>query len=142
MSAQPKLSRRKVLLTAGVSAGALLTGSFVFRPRRKPVAPPPAPEPPQSEIEKQLRRELPYLKHDDETIRRFAEQWERLTYPASTNLVPAYLLSTDFFLNGEDESRPPIFVAFYDPYVSPCYNPLAQLPAREENAHTPTTDLR
>ena len=38
-----------------------------------------------------------------------------------------YLSSTDFFINDADESRPVRFVALYDPYVSPCYNPFRRL---------------
>lgn len=36
-----------------------------------------------------------------------------------------FLMSTDFFLNGADESRPINYVMFYHPYRSPCWNPLA-----------------
>jgi hypothetical protein len=34
-----------------------------------------------------------------------------------------FLLSTDFFPEA-DESKPLRFVAYYDPYISVCYNPL------------------
>jgi hypothetical protein len=42
-----------------------------------------------------------------------------------------FLLSTDFFLNGADESRPVRYVRFYNPYKSPCWNPLAGMPNEE-----------
>jgi hypothetical protein len=41
------------------------------------------------------------------------------------NWVSAYLLSSDFFLNGADESRIVRYVAFYDP-LRPCQNPFAR----------------
>ncbi|MEO0477467.1 MAG: hypothetical protein AAF085_16105, partial [Planctomycetota bacterium] len=40
-------------------------------------------------------------------------------------LAMRFLMSTDFFLNGADESRPINYVMFYHPYRSPCWNPLA-----------------
>jgi len=36
-----------------------------------------------------------------------------------------FLLSTDFFQTGADERRPAKFLALYDPYVTPCYDPFA-----------------
>ena len=78
-----------------------------------------------------LRVKLPWLNHGEGTLERFAEEYVRW-YPPGTkptagpNLVARYLLSTDFFPGGADESRPLEYVEFYDPYVSPCYNPLVE----------------
>ena len=35
-----------------------------------------------------------------------------------------FLLSTDFFAHGCDESRPLRYATLYDPYRNPCYNPM------------------
>jgi hypothetical protein len=40
-------------------------------------------------------------------------------------LVSTYLLSSDFFWNGSDESRAVNYVAYYDP-SRPCHNPFAR----------------
>ena len=40
-------------------------------------------------------------------------------------LVSTYLLSSDFFWNGSDESRKVSYVAYYDPN-RPCHNPFAR----------------
>jgi hypothetical protein len=40
-------------------------------------------------------------------------------------LVSTYLLSSDFFLNGSDESRTVHYVAYYDS-LRPCQNPFAR----------------
>ena len=40
-------------------------------------------------------------------------------------LVSSYLLSSDFFLQGADESRRVSYVAFFDP-ARPCQNPFAR----------------
>jgi hypothetical protein len=40
-------------------------------------------------------------------------------------LISTYLLSSDFFSNGSDESRKVNYVAFYDP-LRPCNNPFAR----------------
>lgn len=43
------------------------------------------------------------------------------------NVVTKYLLSTDFFLNGADESRNVRYLSFYEPHRAPCRNPFAHL---------------
>jgi hypothetical protein len=40
-------------------------------------------------------------------------------------VVSTYLLSSDFFLNGADESRVVNYIAYYDPLL-PCQNPFAR----------------
>ena len=39
-------------------------------------------------------------------------------------MVQVFLMSTDFFSNGADESKPVRFRRFFHPYLSPCWNPL------------------
>ena len=41
------------------------------------------------------------------------------------HLTTTFLLSTNFFLNGADESMPVHYMMLYHPYASPCWNPLA-----------------
>ena len=61
----------------------------------------------------------------------FVEDYERVHGPYPTNKQPGmteykrFLLSTDFFQNGADESRPLRYVRIFDAYASPCYQPLA-----------------
>ena len=43
--------------------------------------------------------------------------------PLSPDVYTRYLLSTDFFKNGADESRLVSYIGFYDPAVTPCNNP-------------------
>lgn len=43
------------------------------------------------------------------------------------NVVTKYLLSTDFFFHGADESREVKYLSFYDPATAPCRNPFAHL---------------
>jgi hypothetical protein len=50
------------------------------------------------------------------------------------SLVSTYLLSSDFFLNGADESRKINYVAYYDP-MRPCQNPFAR-PAVDARTNT------
>jgi hypothetical protein len=46
-------------------------------------------------------------------------------------IVSLYLLSSDFFANGADETRPVRYVSYYDPMdrVRPCGNPFARPPS-------------
>ena len=41
------------------------------------------------------------------------------------NFTSTYLLSSDFFINGSDESEPVRYLAFYDPLLA-CGNPFAR----------------
>jgi hypothetical protein len=43
------------------------------------------------------------------------------------NMASTYLLSSDFFINGADQSRVVTYIALYDP-MRPCGNPFARLP--------------
>jgi hypothetical protein len=45
-----------------------------------------------------------------------------------SNVVSRYLLSTDFFEHGADESRPVAYVEFHDPYSIACRNPFVPRP--------------
>jgi hypothetical protein len=51
-----------------------------------------------------------------ERLRRFEEA-----------VVTNFLLGTDFFASGADESRPIRYLGYPDPYVRPCGNPLARV---------------
>jgi hypothetical protein len=44
-----------------------------------------------------------------------------------TQLVTLFLMSTDFFPNGEDIAKPVQYLALADPYVAACSNPIAVL---------------
>jgi hypothetical protein len=46
--------------------------------------------------------------------------------PLAPGVYTRYLLSTDFFQHGADESRRIHYVGFFDPSVTPCSNPLAR----------------
>ena len=41
-------------------------------------------------------------------------------------IVTKFLLSTNFFHEGADESKPVTYLSYYDPYKMPCQNPFAQ----------------
>ena len=45
-----------------------------------------------------------------------------------SNVVSRYLLSTDFFEHGADESRSIRYVEFHDPYSTACRNPFVPRP--------------
>jgi len=46
--------------------------------------------------------------------------------PLSSDFCTQYLMSTDFFRHGADESRLVRYVGFYDPDRTACNNPLAR----------------
>jgi len=69
---------------------------------------------------------LPFLTLPRETVDAFlaalTQAKRKPRKPDQT--VRLFLLSTDFFANGADESRPLAYAQLYDPYRSPCYDPM------------------
>lgn len=50
------------------------------------------------------------------------EEYHRV---AIDNMATAFLMSTDFFLNGADESKPVNYIGCFSPYITPCWNPVS-----------------
>jgi hypothetical protein len=79
--------------------------------------------------EQRIRRQFHYLQLDAAGVTAFVKDYERHREPLSRwehpsdDFFDVYLLSTDFFLNDASESIPVRYVLFYDPYISPCWNP-------------------
>jgi hypothetical protein len=84
----------------------------------------------QDEVVEYLRRRFAYLTISGEDLDRFAAEFGRKYGEVSGLTLPGlntvFLLSTDFFQNGADDSRPTRFVRLYDPQ-SGCPNPFAVL---------------
>lgn len=94
-----------------------------------------------------IRRELSFLKLDEEGLLKFANAYGkdkdkkfklmikgyslfRIDSEQSGkihNMVSNYLLSTDFFQNGMDETRVIKYVGMYDPYTRPCSHPFSHI---------------
>ena len=78
-----------------------------------------------------LRGYFDYLSFDDDVIAAFVRDYQadtpRIHRREPTDAIASrFLLSTDFFQNGANEAHPLHYVRYYDPYRSPCYNPLTQ----------------
>ena len=128
------MTRRKFLQIvavcgASVAAGWVATrdsfGSLVDRASARLLALALSPE-------RRLRAHFNYLDLDPSGVRQYLADYQlqhgsfsRYT-PFSTDVYLRYLLSTDFFRHGADERRRIAYVAFYDPYVTPCNNSLAE----------------
>jgi hypothetical protein len=125
-----------------LTAAGLFTKSFATTTAPAPAAPappkpvPPKPKlpPPPQSIEAHLAEHFSYLNVDKELLAHFARAYESQYGQinprgpiAAALLHTRFLLSTDFFQNGSDEKKPLKFVALYDPYVTPCYNPLSSI---------------
>ena len=131
---------RRSLLGAGLLVTAGGAGAWhLLRPTppasAPPVAKPAAPsepgrpfEPPYERLRTELVAALPFLTLPRETVDAFlASLITAKRTPkdgASPSMVQLFLLSTDFFAHGADESRPLGYAQLYDPYLSPCYNPM------------------
>ncbi|HEX2535947.1 MAG TPA: twin-arginine translocation signal domain-containing protein [Chitinophagaceae bacterium] len=102
-----------------------------------------------------IHRDLDYLKHDDETVDKFARDFlgfinnelpmresfmvrsrvvrryvsgaKPKSIGALEDFVPRYLLSTDFFQNKMDESRILQYTGFYHQSKKSCGNPFSHL---------------
>jgi hypothetical protein len=86
----------------------------------------------QFSLEDRIRGHFDYLSLDPAGVRAFAETYQKQNGPIGLFASPEpevyerYLLSTDFFQHGADESRTPGYVTYYDPYLSPCWNPCVE----------------
>jgi hypothetical protein len=82
---------------------------------------------------RRIRRHFSYLTFADGTIERFVADFN-----ANIGIVPVgtssvymrFLMSTDFFQHGADESRTIGYALFYEPTITPCYNPFTSQAAR------------
>lgn len=137
----PQPNRRKFLaLTVGgatlVAASAGVTWWIRHRGELDTILPKIDPEDeipePMSETGEQLAKliqaRLGMLVIPDATVAKWVNAYERNEKPWSGKKVSRkdlqnFLLSTDLFPAG-DEQKPLAFVAYYDPYISVCYNPL------------------
>lgn len=130
------MTRRTFLRAVAWSAAPLAAGSvawrdslawFVDRSTRRLVALVRSPE-------QRLRAHFDYLDLDAAGVERYFADYERnrpgfsRRLPLPPDACTRYLLSTDFFRHGADESRRIHYVGFYDPDVTPCNNPFATFP--------------
>lgn len=92
-----------------------------------------------------IKDELDFLKLDHEGVVKFVKEFSknkdkhyRLTMRGYSfigidstrsgkvgQMLTAYLLSTDFFMNNMDESKKVKYVGLYDPYMRPCTHPFS-----------------
>jgi hypothetical protein len=84
--------------------------------------------------DRRIRKHFGDLMIDEAGLQRFVRDYEkhrgRVTfYSVRSNgrLFSTFLLSTDYYRNGADPKRPVHYVTFYDPYVSPCWNPFMRI---------------
>jgi hypothetical protein len=81
---------------------------------------------------RRLRAHFSYLDLDPKGVDQYIEDYERYLGKLSRlrswpdGVFTGYLLSTDFFQHGGDESRQLQYVGLYAPYVTPCSNPFAR----------------
>ena len=136
---EPRISRRR-LIGAGIALTA--AGAGAWRVLGDDVSPSPSTsgEPQESASEEAGRLfgedyeairalilgALPYLILPRETLDDFlsALKSAKRRPRRAEQVTELFLLSTDFFAQGADESRPLRFQTLYDPYINPCYNPM------------------
>lgn len=121
------LTRRRLLRFAAVVGGGLLLGESCREADDTKRNDDTRGETTDLPLHRAIREHFAYLSIDDQVIEAFAGDLGRHQGPWNSETSPRpytrFLASTDFFQNGADESRPLRYVAFYDPYVSACYNP-------------------
>lgn len=77
-------------------------------------------------IRGQVLAALPFLIVPRETVDAFLSALSKVKRKPrkADDAVRLFLLSTDFFAHGADESRPLAYAQLYDPYRNPCYDPM------------------
>ncbi|WP_316736903.1 hypothetical protein [Pedobacter aquatilis] len=130
------MKRRKFLTFAGIAAGSLLIPTSIYYIS--------------GSVSKYavllIKRELNYLKLENGIVEQYVNdyfhnsndavtrmKWKTMYYLKLNweksnmlkELIKYFLLSTDFFINKMDESKPVKYLGFYSPYKSPVPNPFA-----------------
>ncbi len=105
-------------------------GRWFYQPRR-------LDDPWTAQTAATVRRLLPYLQIDEDSLARFAQDLLARDQHALLRRAGAgdaraeawlgeqFLLSSDFFWHGADERKAVGYRAYYDPYELPCANPFA-----------------
>ncbi len=90
-----------------------------------------AAPPPRDAAARAIAEHLPYLQVSDEEVARFRracrDNGVELESERKKRIARLFLLSSDFFANGENVERPVRFVTLFGPYSSPCYQPLMHM---------------
>ncbi len=142
--ALPSNSRRRWLLLSGVLAGvSSLAVWLLSRPGSDRRLPETSEAEHDRRLDTTLRRELldevGYLKIDSDGLDSYLQAYAAFIRKEpqkdrKEDIVRRFLLSFDFFQNGGDEARLLHFVAFYHPYSTPCYQPIAHAPQRARSS--------
>lgn len=83
-------------------------------------------------VHQRIHAHFSYLQLEEGAVNRFlsdyqkANGWDSLRNADHSRLARQFLLSTDFFHQDVDEGRLVRYDRLADPYVNPCYNPLAR----------------
>jgi hypothetical protein len=137
-----KITRRKFLIGIGIAgAGTVAAGSgafwffrdhpfgmFVEKVQKKLSG----YRYPHADLASAITKHYHYLTLDADGVDRFAQLYTK-NFGAKTwktsleDAFERFLLSTDFFQNGADESKHVRFIMMYDPHRTVCFNPLAVL---------------
>lgn len=128
-------SRRKFIklgLAAAATVGAGSAGGLLYHKREGVAWHLNTLERAVISVEDRIRSHFDYLQIDQGGLTEYAT-WHRKLFGSGFDarrdpmFYDRFLLSTDFFRNGADESQLVRYLAFYDPYLSPCWNPCADL---------------
>ncbi len=131
--------KRRVLLQGAIAATAIGGSVLAGRARRRqdsPATPSQEVQPPTIADDTRsfmngLAARLSPLEIADETLLAFIHdhaqangsfEWRNHRVPHK--VAQRLLLSTNFFQRGADPRIPLLYVRYYDPYISTCYNPI------------------
>jgi hypothetical protein len=130
-----KQSRRRLLIGSVVLVAGLVVGAFSALPSARERARTLGRRLSRARLtpKQKLLEFFGYLKISDEVADEFISDYRAHVRDVGRmselgeDFYTRFLLSTDFFQNGADESRALTYVAIYGPTITPCYNPLARL---------------
>jgi len=128
------MKRRKFLTVAGI--GGLIAGAMSFTAIETSF---------EDAAEKIIYREVGFLKLDADGVRKFAKEYGQQkdsNYRIAvrgyallgirshqsgkiSQLITAYMLSTDFFRNEMNETKVVRYIGLYNPYTRPCSHPFS-----------------
>jgi hypothetical protein len=132
------MGRRRFLMLAIFAAAATATWQALVRFGSWWAGPEAPPFDPSAAIKAIVRKKLPYVQVADDQLERFAYDFrlrseKNVLALATTSpddfvyeVCAKFLMSSDFFFNGANVTRPVRYVVWYDPYKA-CSSPFAKM---------------
>jgi hypothetical protein len=127
---RPLLSRRNLLIASALGVTGAAGAQYVARPMLRPYYQRYLLNQHKNRLINFLTAQTQGLKIDPADIAKYVDEHFKFAgspyynrYATEEKILVNFMLSTDFFFNGSDETKPIKYLGYNDPYLRPCYDP-------------------